>query len=323
MKPKKNPLTKTEIKQIREYWKPYVRHISTANFQFYKEKTGRFDVRLIPKGIYHSRIDPYLNHPIFVYGTDNKNYYDLLFPEIKQPQTIIRKINGTFCDARYRIIPLDIATQLCQQAKDIVGKEAIESYDGFGISFWSEMDGDAKLHQFIGNLAKDVIVQARIRQHPSLAAIHESSVNPIRIVTLLLDQQIHVLPAVLKVGVDQQKTDRFADGALVCGIQEDGCLMPVAYTEYGMQHTRHPQGFVFQNGCIPAIQKIRDTVRMLHTRLGNYRMLAWDIAIDEDGEPVLVEVNMSGGGSVIIQLPHGPLFGDLTERILTEVFLKD
>jgi hypothetical protein len=320
MKPKSNPLTRDEILAIKSYWKKYVGHISTANYQFYKDKTGVFDVRFIPKGLYHSRIDPYFNHPIIVYGTDNKNYYDLLFPDIKQPKTIIRMINGTLCDADYNIIDRNTAISRCREEGDLVGKEAVVSFDGFGISFWRTENGEEALQGFLDELAHDAIVQSRIKQHPSLAAIHESSVNPIRVVTLLLDGAVHVLPAVLKIGVNMKQTDRFADGALVCGIKDDGHLMPVAYTEYGERYEQHPQGFRFCEGTIPSLDHVKKTVKKLHARIGNYRMLAWDISIDESGEPILIEVNMSGGGSVIIQLPHGPLFGDLTERVLDEVF---
>ncbi|MDD2534768.1 MAG: sugar-transfer associated ATP-grasp domain-containing protein [Eubacteriales bacterium] len=320
MKPLLNPLTKAEITAIRKYWHKYVWHVPLASFQFYKEKTGRFDVHFIPKGLYHARIDPFFNHPILVYGTDNKNYYDLLMPEIKQPQTVFRKINGTLCDAEYNVLDSDQALDLCRQFGDLVGKEAIDTFDGFGITFWNILEGEEKLNLFFNQLAKDSIVQVRIKQHPALSAIHETSVNPIRVVTLMLDHQVHVLPMVIKIGVDQNQTDRFADGALVCGIEDDGRLMPVAYTEYGVPYQIHPQGFVFSQGVVPSLPRIREITQKLHARLGNYRMLAWDIAVDDIGDPVLIEVNMSGGGSVIIQLPHGPFFGDLTDRVLDEVF---
>ena len=50
------------------------------------------------------------------------------------------------------------------------------------------------------------------------------------------------------------------------------------------------------------------------------KMISWDIAIDEAGQPLLVESNMSGGGLDAHQICNGPLFGDMTEDVMKEVF---
>jgi hypothetical protein len=63
-------------------------------------------------------------------------------------------------------------------------------------------------------------------------------------------------------------------------------------------------------------------IRTLHARLGHFRLVYWDVAIDEAGEPVLIESNLRTGGLNVIQYNNGPLFGDLTEKVLTEVYLS-
>ncbi len=47
-------------------------------------------------------------------------------------------------------------------------------------------------------------------------------------------------------------------------------------------------------------------------------MVSWDIAINKNGEPVLVEFNVISQG-IFFQHSYGPLFGDYTEQILTGV----
>lgn len=49
-------------------------------------------------------------------------------------------------------------------------------------------------------------------------------------------------------------------------------------------------------------------------------MISWDVAIDKDAEPVLIEANLQIGDIDILQPVNGPLFGDLTEDVLKEVF---
>jgi hypothetical protein len=55
----------------------------------------------------------------------------------------------------------------------------------------------------------------------------------------------------------------------------------------------------------------------------HFKLVSWDIAIDDTNEAVLIEANMRKGGIDIIQFNSGPIFGDLTERVLDEVFEKN
>jgi hypothetical protein len=54
--------------------------------------------------------------------------------------------------------------------------------------------------------------------------------------------------------------------------------------------------------------------------MGHFRMISWDVAIDEQGEAVLIEANLTLGGISDVQMCSGPLFGRDTKKILDEVF---
>lgn len=51
-----------------------------------------------------------------------------------------------------------------------------------------------------------------------------------------------------------------------------------------------------------------------------FRMVSWDIAIDEMGEAHMLEANFAKGSVNFHQLSNGPLFGEDTKAILDEVF---
>lgn len=51
-----------------------------------------------------------------------------------------------------------------------------------------------------------------------------------------------------------------------------------------------------------------------------FGVASWDIAIDEDGEPVLIEYNVGGAGIDIHQYNNGPLYGKYRERIISDAF---
>ena len=61
-----------------------------------------------------------------------------------------------------------------------------------------------------------------------------------------------------------------------------------------------------------------ETVRTLHVKMAHFKIIGWDIAIDRQGRPVLIDLNTPPGQN---QHSCGPTFGDLTERVLEDVFL--
>ena len=54
--------------------------------------------------------------------------------------------------------------------------------------------------------------------------------------------------------------------------------------------------------------------------MAHFRLISWDVAIDENAEPVLIEANLQMGDIDILQPVNGPLFGELTDDVLREVF---
>ena len=50
------------------------------------------------------------------------------------------------------------------------------------------------------------------------------------------------------------------------------------------------------------------------------KLVAWDISLDQNDEPVLIETNLRWGGSV--QIAAGPVFGDMTEDVLNWISKK-
>ena len=122
-------------------------------------------------------------------------------------------------------------------------------------------------------------------------------------------------------GVNGNKLDNASQGGLFCGINEDGTLKKYAYNKKGDAVTVHPQGAVFSDCRIPSFDKCKTLVIKLSNRfLRIAKLISWDLSIDEEGNPVLIEVNLCYGGTDIHQIANGPLYGDKTEEILDKVF---
>ena len=71
---------------------------------------------------------------------------------------------------------------------------------------------------------------------------------------------------------------------------------------------------------LPGYKEACELVKRAHPMVSHFKLVSWDIAIDENGSPIMIEANLAKGSSEVHQLNNGPLFGDDTKKILDEVF---
>ena len=167
----------------------------------------------------------------------------------------------------------------------------------------------------------DYIIQKIIEQHEDLNKVHSGSVNSLRIVSILMQDGVYILSSNLRMGVDSGRVDNVTAGGISCGINNDGTLKKYATSYYtGEKFEKHPQGLIFEGYKVPSYENAIKLVIEAHPLIPHFRLVSWDIAIDKDGNPVLIEANMRKGGINLNQFNNGPLFGDLTEKVLDEVF---
>lgn len=296
---------------------------------YYSAKNDQFDPRYIPNTLYCTKIDQHFNARKLGYGFNDKNYYSKIFEDIKQPKVLVRKINGMIFDESYNQISVDNAFVQITSEEEVICKSSQETGSGRGIESFHRNDIE-KIHQFLNDKAyDDYIVQALIRQHTALNRVHEGSINTYRICSLLMEDGVHILSSVLRMGVGSSKVDNATasdntkyDG-MTCGIDEAGKLKKYAYGYHtGKKYEKHPDDLIFEGFQLPSYGKAIELVKQAHLRIAHFRLVSWDIAIDKDGDAVLVEANMRKGGINFHQFNNGPLFGDLTEKVLNEVFKK-
>lgn len=314
-------LTPDQIRQIKEFWAPYCK-VSPKWALYYSSKNGRFDPRYIPNTLYYTIIDQHFNARKLGYGFNDKNYYSRIFANVKQPRTIVRNIGGLLFDDQYKQISAADAVKMIIAESEVIVKPSQESGSGRGIQFLKR-DQISEIKKLIRSPEKDYIVQALVKQHPALEQVHHGSLNTIRVCTLMLDDGVHVLSTVLRMGVNKSRIDNVTAGGISAAIKPDGKLDKYAYTYYtGERFDKHPQGLIFAGYEIPSYSKLIETVKLLAQTIGNFRLVSWDMAIDENGDVLLIEANMRKGGINLHQFDNGPLFGDLTKRVLDEVFGK-
>ena len=310
-------------KDVKDFWSKYIK-VSPKWAWYYAQKNGIKDPRYIPNTMYYTKIDQHFNNRKVGYGFNDKNYYSVIFSDVKQPLTIAKNIDGIFVDETFNLISVDSVLNRIKEEQNVICKPSMESGSGRGIMFWNYEKDNEKIKQYLSTKSeKNYIIQALIKQHDDLNKVHASSINTLRIVSLLMQDGVYILSSVLRMGVGDSKVDNATAGGLSCGIKEDGTLKEYATTYYsGDRFDRHPQGLVFKDFKVPAYDKAVSLVKRIHPIIPHFRLVAWDLAVDNEGDVVLVESNMRKGGINLCQFNNGPLFGDMTEKVLDEVFGK-
>ena len=313
-------LTATEKSEVSRVWGK--NKVSDGWFSFYnavrREGSIGFDARYIPLNVQYCFIDDYLCNSREAYALDDKNMYDMYFYDVRQPKTIIREISGCYLDERYMRLSLEQVIERCKNQKTVIIKPTVNMSEGDGIVFWSEDDGEKVLIEVL-NQRSDYVVQEVVKQHPNLAGLHKESVNTIRMVTCLIENEMRVLSTVVRMGAGTSRLDNASAGGLFCGVQDDGSLRKYGYNKDGESFERHPQGGVFSECKIPNFEHCKELVKRLAYRFVRVsRLVSWDLAIGEDGEPILVEVNLCYGGVDIHQMTNGPLYGEYTEQMIAQ-----
>jgi hypothetical protein len=166
------------------------------------------------------------------------------------------------------------------------------------------------------NLMETSIVQEVIEQHPRLAEFSANSVNTSRIVTMYTkNNEVIILAATIRFGIGQSYVDNVSSGGISVGVdKESGRLKKYAHDYKGKKYLELPDSkIIFEGFTIPEWTRMVDMAIEVQKSFPCYRILGMDIALTENGDPVLVEVN-DAPDLLGMEFSLGPLLQD--EQIL-------
>lgn len=289
--------------------------------QVYSDKTGIYSPEYVGSDIHYYNVEWSRIDYDYLRAFLDKNYMDVVLPCVKHPVTLIRKIHGQYLDVDFNPMSKPQAIDKLYENLDpgIVVKISRSSSGGKGVRFLGKGSTKEDISEAL-DVDPDVAVQLVMRQHPEMAKMNASSVNTIRIICIILDGESIPLSAVVRIGNSGSRVDNFSSGGVGCGVKPDGRLNDCGYTQKGERYDVHPNGFVFSEGFVPNFDKVLEAVKRCHMCVPMFGVASWDIAIDEDGEPVLIEYNVGGAGIDIHQYNNGPLYGKYRERIISDAF---
>lgn len=314
-------LTKEQEEAARKFFAPYAK-IDLSSHNYYTSVTGQFHPNYMPTDLYYTCVDSHFNDWWESAYVDNKCFYRRIFRDIKQPEEVACRIGGLWYDGNSQLVKRQDLHALLSAEPEIVAKVACSSYGGQGVHFMPGSEFTSVERKYFGE-KDDVVIQRPLQQHPDLAAINASSVNTIRIMSLLSEEGVKIYSAILRIGINGSRVDNATSGGIACGITADGKLKKYAYTTAGARFDRHPtNGQPFEGVQLPGFDKCMAAVPQLHLQIPRFHLVSWDFSVGPDGEPILIEAAMHYGGLDIHQLNNGPIFGEDTEKILKLVLGK-
>ena len=285
------------------------------DFALYKS-IGINDDNIIPVSIYSTLVIPAFN-PL----NDRKCLANkaMLFylKNVRQPEFIIRSVNGIIFDKKNQILSKEDAIKVLEGYDEtLVFKRAVETSGGTGVTIVSPRN--IELSKLLDHLGDTFIIQKKIKQSDYLNSLNNTSLNTLRCTTLLLEDGPHLVSAQLKISKAGATLDNAAYGSAFVGINEDGSLKEYGYVK-GLKRVEEQNGIKFKGLKIPNWEAVREFVEENALKLASCRIIGWDIAIDENDQPLLIEANLNCPGITIEQACSGAIFGKYTDRVIQTV----
>ena len=174
-------------------------------------------------------------------------------------------------------------------------KKPIDSSFGKGIELINSNDYK-NLKELFSYLLEDgdVILEERIIQHEKMASLHPESLNTLRIVTYRDEKnQVFIHLPFIKIGRGSSFVDNGGAGGMFARINpETGELITDGKDEKNTVYEYHPDTNIKIKGFkIPSWEKAVSLAKDAALAFDKTRYIGWDVAIDKDGDPLVIEGN--------------------------------
>lgn len=298
------------------FWEKYNFVPNKEWFQYYGQLEQKFDPRFIPGDFFQSKLMPFLNNFNMQSTLENKFYFDMILKELDKPYNIFKQVNGYIMDNDNQLITKEEGLEKLNSYSKVIIKPT-NSSGGKGVKILDLINNREESLKLIDKyFESDFVVQELIIQSPQLSKYNKSSVNTVRINTLLLNGRVEVISKIIRIGQEGADVDNYSAGGQRRVIDDNGVLLPYLYSKKGFVYTDR-DGNDLQPEKLKGIESIIELVKKYHPRFPHLRWIGWDFAIDEDYKPVFIEMN---GFAIENQVNDGPMFKEFTKEILDEYF---
>lgn len=316
-------LTAKEKKQIKDYWKRTYGKLPNLNeFRWFKKKNGYINPKIIPDLIWHTKIETKFNDMILQKAFQDKNYFETFLGKENVPNAVVRCINYQLLDDNYLKVQIQEAQRLLKQYDEVICKPSLESGGGKGIKFFKKQEINEELiYKLIKDYNGNFIVQEIIEQSEFLNNFNKNSVNTFRITSFLYNGNFKILSSFIRIGNKNSRVDNISSGGYFRKIY-DGVL-----DKYYIKENLETGDLIKQKieqektneEQIPYWEEIVEKIRISHFRIPHFGIVNWDVTLNKENKPIIIEYNLLDSGAYFHQINNDPIFGDLTDEVLKKV----
>lgn len=299
----------------------------------YESMNGIYKKDYFPEMYYSVKLEPAINPPEYCRILQDKSLLSTIYGAaegVRFPEMYLKCCNGCYGDGKGKLLTKEEAVTSLGDIGECVIKPTVETGSGKGVSLLDMRNGKDARHgetaeAIIDRYGRNFVVQAKIKNSTGFSSVYPASLNTIRLITYIVENEIHHAPLVMRIGVGGAEVDNIHNGGICIGVNEDGTLKPKAYQlGYGdktVTFSKHPDtGITFGGYYIGDVQKLIKSAERLHSLTPHVGMISWDLTFDENENVVLIEANCQGQSVWFPQIVNEcAIFGDDTPYMIKKM----
>ncbi len=320
-------LSKEQKKKIDDFYKEnYGKKIPYEYHRYYSSYMNSFDEKYVPEFIFISKIEAKLNSLEYAHVLSDKNLLPMLVGKNEKyrcARIFVSSSNGILKNSDYQIINKESAFGILKDIGECFYKPTVDSSSGRGCAVYNFKNGidcysGESLENILAGCPENFNFQEIISNCESVKKLHPESLNTFRIVTYILDGQIFHFPVIMRIGRGCAKVDNAHQGGIFIGVEDDGKLKECAFTEFQERFYEHPDSKITFNGyVVPEVRQCIEAAHEMQAKLPQTKLISFDFVADENGMPVLIEINLQYQTIWMSQMAHGKsAFGENTAKVL-------
>lgn len=301
-------VTKKVKKEIKEYSNEIFGTPSLWPWlALYTEIKGEFLHGWLPNDYFQITLLDDWNPKGYSEVSDMKSFYHCYYDEFSISPIAVR-VSGIYFDENWNVIPdskiIDFLRLNCPEI--IVKKDG--GFGGKDIRFFQTKNLEL---QSLEKESDNIVIQPIAQQHKDIAKLNKNSLNTLRIATYL-DSQGFVSHkfTFLRFGTGGNRLDNVSAGGLLVFLNEKGETVSGVINSLGMNvDDKNPElASVIGDLKIPSVNIAIEECKKHHRAFPYVRYIAWDVYIDEDLRPKMIEWNAIRAGMWFAEVHIGPIW---------------
>ncbi len=308
-------------------WSILSTRVEPYSYRFFCHYCGHTP-NIIPEDIGRTIVEEILNPKKYRDTYADKNLFPRIIGEQFVPRTIICRINGRMLlDSNYNAADKDLETYI-GDATSLILKPTIDTHSGQGIikfdkkenTFVSPGQKDILSKEFLMTYGRDFCLQEAVKQHHFMDSLCSTSVNTIRLCLYrsVINNEPIVTASLIRIGKKGSFVDNALSGGVLIGVDlATGELGKFVVDQYGnKQNTWNNVDFSNNTFVVPNWDKVIDFAKYIGGRILHHRLIALDIALKEDGNPIMIEYNINAFGYWAFMLVNQEVLGKYTDEVI-------